>query len=89
MEENLETRGILTIKNRNSVTLDGVKNIEGFDESYVSLDTESGRVIIEGKNMKIESLTADSGIIFVRGLINAVYYSEQKSGKGIFSRFLG
>ena len=77
--------GILTVRDRQSVTLDGVKNVEGFDEGYVSLATNSGKVIIEGKGLKIESLTRDDGVIFISGRINGVYYSEEKPERGFFS----
>lgn len=86
MEENLSSSGILTVRCRESVTLDGVKNVEGFDEGYVSLSTDLGRVVIEGEGLKIESLTKDEGLIYVTGKISGVYYSEEKPARGVFSR---
>ena len=78
--------GILTVKSRESVTLDGVKNVEGFDESYVSLSTVGGRVIIEGADLKIESLTKENGAIYITGKINGVYFNDEKAAKGVFAR---
>lgn len=86
MDENLSVSGILTVRCRESVKLDGVKNVEGFDEGYVSLSTELGRVVIEGEDLKIESLTKEDGIIYVTGKINGVYYSDDKPKHGVFSR---
>ena len=77
--------GLLTVKDRKSVTLDGVKNVEGFDEGYVSLATNLGKVVIEGRGLKIESLTRENGVIFISGTINGVYYSEEKNTRGVFA----
>lgn len=77
--------GVLTVNKRKSVTLDGVKNVLGFDEGYVSLSTNLGKVVIEGKELKIESLTRDGGVIFVSGRIDGVYYSEEKATRGVFA----
>lgn len=86
MEEIVNAVGTLTVKERKSVTLDGVRNVEGFDESYVSLATESGKVVIEGHDLKIESLTKEDGAIFVTGKINGVYFSDEKPVKSVFAR---
>lgn len=89
MEEQNKFKGTLTVTDRVCVTLDGVNNVEGFDDTYVLLDTKSGKVAIEGSNMKIESLSADNGVILIRGNINSVYYSDKKAGKGFLSRLFG
>ena len=88
MEEK-DFRGTLVLKDRKSVTLDGVKNVIGFDESYVSLESESGKVTIEGGGLKIESLSKEDGVIFVSGTISGIFYSEEKSAKSVFAKLFG
>ena len=86
MQENqIDLSGTLTIKDRRSATLDGVKNIESFDENYISLDTKQGRVIIEGSGLKIESLSRDNGAIYITGNISGAYYSGEKASRGVFA----
>ena len=87
MDENKSLKQTLIIKNRSEISLDGVMNVEGFDESYVSLATSGGRIVIEGENLKIEGLTKEDGRILISGKFDAVLYSEEKSRSGIFSRF--
>ena len=77
---------IITLKNRKEVTVSGVESIIGFDEEYVAIETELGRLIIEGKNMKIESLIKEEGRVSVLGLITSFYYSENKKRSSLWSR---
>lgn len=78
--------GKLIIENRKRLVLDGVSHVIGFDESYVSLDTSLGRVVVEGEGMKIESLSRDDGLICITGEISAVFYTEIKGKNGVLRR---
>lgn len=68
----------LTVIGKNALKLNGVLSVLGFDESFVSLDTTLGRIVIEGANMRIESLSKESAEIYVVGDISGVYYTEAK-----------
>ena len=78
---------ILNIKERNIITVNGVKNILGFDESFVTLDIGSGKICIEGVGLKIESLKPDDGEIKIIGRIDGAYYAEEKKALGVFKLF--
>jgi hypothetical protein len=43
--------------------------------------TELGKVIVEGEDLKIESLGKDAGVIYVSGTINGVYYPAVRNDK--------
>ena len=86
MAEKLLKHTTLIIKEKSNVKIDGVENVLSFDESYVSLMTVSGKIIIEGENLKIESLTKDNGEILICGKISGALYEEQKAAKGVLSR---
>ena len=79
----------LNVKERNSITLNGVCNVVGFDESYVTLETNDGKIIIEGESLKIESLTKAGGEICITGKISGVFYSEKKNFKTPFGKLFG
>lgn len=85
MSENTN-KNVLVISERKSVSMNGVNNVLGFDDGYVTLDTGLGRVSIEGKDLKIESLTKENGEIFISGVIGGVYFSEPKDSGTIFKR---
>ena len=77
----------LNVKSRNNLSLDGVCNIIGFDENYVTLATAEGKIVIEGENLKIESLTRDAGEVCISGKILSVTYNDKLSIKSPFSKF--
>lgn len=72
-----------------SFSMDGVKDIRGFDEGYVSLETTSGRITVEGSELKIESLVKDSGSIYITGAVSGVYIVSEDKKKGIIGRLFG
>ena len=78
----------LNVKERNLLTLNGVSNIESFDEGYITLEIGDGRIAVEGSGLKIESLSRESGEIQITGRINGVFYSEKKKSisgfRGLF-----
>ena len=51
----------LTLQNRGSVMLTGVKDVVAFDENQVVLDTELGLLTIKGKNLHTNRLTLEKG----------------------------
>lgn len=84
-EKSLKHSSIL-IKERKDVSVDGVENVIGFDEFYVSLSTVAGKIVIEGQGLKIESLCKDTGEILISGKISGVFYTEEKTAKNLFAR---
>lgn len=81
------TKQTMTLVNRERLTLNGVNNVESFDDEFLALSTERGRVCVEGENLKIESLSKDGGDIMIVGKVSGVYYSDEPTKtKGIFGR---
>ena len=80
----------ITLVNRRILTMGGVDDIAGFDEDMVILDTSMGRITVEGKGMKIESLTKEGGNILITGDISGIYCSDTPvKKKGLFERWFG
>ena len=80
----------LSVISFKELSLNGVLNICGFDDGLISLDTESGKLYIEGDNLKIESLEKENGSIFVTGELRGIFKENDiKVKKGIFSRLFG
>ena len=74
----------LKITEWQNMSLGGVEDIAGFDEGIVILETKSGRISVEGDNLKIEGLSRESGEIFIRGNISGVFKSEGEKKRGFF-----
>ena len=79
METNVKTKIILTIGQ--SFSMEGVNDIRGFDEGYVSLDTVSGKITVEGSDLKIESLSKSDHTVVIKGMVDGVFYSDGKTRK--------
>ncbi len=90
MENNIVSKGVVTLTDGKILTMNGVKDIAGFDEEYIILDTGLGRIGVEGKDMKIESLSSDGGDILIKGTINGFFRTENpERKKGIFGKIFG
>lgn len=88
--ENFEKERSIVITLGKSFSMYGVDDIRGFDEGYVSLNTKSGKITVEGNDLKIESLSKEDGHIYVSGDISGVFCeSEVEKSKGIIKRMLG
>ena len=83
---NNEYVGKLIIDKRKGAMIDGVENVSSFDEAYVSLETKEGRLVIEGRDLKIESLDKASGSIYLSGEITGAFYSDAPKEKGFFGK---
>ena len=79
----------IVIDNRKRLVINGVINIEGFDDGEVTLIINEGKINVEGSELKIESLTKESGEIIITGDINGVFYSRQKLSSGLLSKIFG
>ena len=79
----------LVIRDKKALTLNGVINVLDFSELEMTLETSSGTVVIEGEDMKIESLSKESGEINVIGKIEGFYYKRPREKKSFISKILG
>ena len=76
----------LSLDRRARLEIEGVVEVESFDDVGVLLITDCGELNIEGKELKIGVLDTDKGILSIDGSVDAVYYSEerQKRGRSLF-----
>ena len=88
-QEQLALPHKLTLDGREKLTMDGVKDIESFDETMVVLETVRGTLIVHGEGLHLQMLSLDGGQVAVDGLIDALTYEESRRKGGLFSRLLG
>jgi len=72
----------VSIDNREKMKVTGVLDVSGFDNSYVDVETELGRLIIHGEEMKIGKLNLDTHDLVVTGYIYSIEYDDKSKGKG-------
>ena len=87
MDQNKNNR-LISVKNCECVTLNGVSHIVGFDDKCINLSCDFGRIVIEGEGLKIESLIKEGGEISLTGKIKGIYLSdEKKKEETVLKRF--
>ena len=62
MQDQVKKSETCVIKDWRTLTLCGVKNIRGFDENSIAVDTDSGKIYIEGEELKINQLNENGEI---------------------------
>lgn len=88
MEENFKLNSNIILENRKKLNLSGVKDVLGFDEETIALDTVLGKVTVKGSKLHIQNFNTENGDLSAEGKINAVVYiSDQKSGGFISKLF--
>ena len=80
----------ITVDNRRFFKADGVKEIVSFDEYSVVLNTEKGKLVINGNGLHIQELSVDTGVVCIDGQINELIYIDASEPKksGLFGRLL-
>ena len=77
----------LILKNREDLEIDGIVNISSLDDDYVALNSEIGKILIDGEGITVEDLNKETGKVKIKGIINSIVFSkvDKKSKRGIFS----
>lgn len=77
----------ISLNNRRSGMMTGVREVLSFDAGEVVLDTEQGVLIVKGEDLHVTRLTLEKGEVEMDGRIDGVMYTEsddRKSGKESF-----
>ena len=76
------------LKGRREMKIDCVVDVESFDESLLVLQSSEGEITVEGRELKVEVLDIEKGIVELKGQIDGLYYSsdEKKTKKGLWGR---
>jgi sporulation protein YabP len=76
MEEKLPHK--LQLSERNQLTMTGVTEVASFEENSVVLHTSLGRLLVQGRDLKLKTLSLDGGQVAVEGEISALIYEEPR-----------
>lgn len=72
----------LTLDNRKVLSLNGVLDVQGFDEETVNIVTTLGVLIVKGSSLHISKLSLETSEVIIDGEISSMHYlagSEKKS----------
>ena len=79
----------LTLENRNSLKISGVKKIISLNPLEFQLDTVLGILTIKGNNLEMQMFDVDKGNIFITGNIDSLVYankSQKEKEKGFIQK---
>ena len=76
----------LTLNERRQLTMIGVTEVVSFDETAVVLQTSLGNLLIQGRDLKLKTLSLDGGQVAVDGVITAMSYEEPRQRGSFASR---
>lgn len=81
---------MISLNERKSLTITGIKKIENFDEEEFLLDTVMGHLLIKGDNLELLKMDSIQGNVSIKGLVNSFVYvddtKKKNSDNGVFSR---
>lgn len=68
----------LVMENRKRIVLSGIKEVDGFTETEVSLYTDMGQLTVKGKNLHVDRFSTESGeLVMVGDMVNSLVYSDK------------
>ena len=88
MDASTASKQTLILKGREHLKLDRVRYVHRFDEEEVLLSGDDGRICVEGRELKVESLNKDTGELVITGKVDGIYFSDKgtERGRGMFGR---
>lgn len=79
MEEKTNRKHIVSMTDREKLSLTGVTEVYSFDEDVIELDTTRGYVEIKGEGLHIIKMNIDEGDLVIEGLVTGIIYSDSSS----------
>ncbi len=79
------------LKQREYLAVEGVVNVESFDDQEVLLETDQGGLVVRGEGLHIRELNLENGTLVVEGLVASLEYLGElpaKRVRGLFGRLL-
>lgn len=81
-----EQKHKLMLAERTHVELEGVTEVNSFDEECVVLSTVCGELTVEGSGLRVGALDMARGVLVIDGRVSALYYVDTATTrkKGLF-----
>ena len=64
----------LRLDNRSLLSLTGVEDVVGFDESTISVRLSDCSLVVKGSSLHISKLSLDSGEVVIDGTVSSLQY---------------
>ncbi|MBQ3904176.1 MAG: sporulation protein YabP [Eubacterium sp.] len=74
------------LENRESLSIGGVKDVDAFNEEEVTALTDYAELTVKGRELHVEALDLETGVLRLTGQIDAVIYSDRAVTKGFMKK---
>lgn len=74
--DNNSLNHVISITERKSIVISGLKKIENFDSEEFLINSSEGLILLKGKDLEIIRLDTNSGNISIKGIINYIEYID-------------
>ena len=78
MEREVVSESRVTLDDRKSIVVTGVKKIDSFNTTEFLMDTVLGNMSIKGNGLEIVKLDTYQGNVSIKGVIDSVTYKDEK-----------
>ncbi|MBO5415806.1 MAG: sporulation protein YabP [Clostridia bacterium] len=80
----------IALEMRKHMEITGVREVVSFDDVCVVLKTVCGELTAEGKEMKINILDTERGVVTLDGKVDAIFYTDTTDTphRGLFGKLL-
>ncbi|MDO4983161.1 MAG: YabP/YqfC family sporulation protein [Eubacteriales bacterium] len=79
----------LQLADRSRLSLSGVEDVTGFDETTVLVKTTMGTLVIGGEELHIEKIDPDTGTLRLDGRISELCYHDASPAVSVWKRLFG
>lgn len=76
MEE--QTSHKLQLTDREHLSMTGVTEVVSFDDTAIVLKTGLGTLVVQGRDLKLKTLSPEGGQVSVNGSVSSLQYEEPK-----------
>jgi sporulation protein YabP len=67
---------VVTLKNRKTLEITGVKKIESLNSEEFFIHTNLGDMLVQGEGLEMQHLDIEKGILWISGLVFSIEYVE-------------
>lgn len=78
-----------SLRNREVLAMEGVVNVDSFDNEEVVVETDAGALIVRGEQLHIKELNLEAGTLQLTGIVHGLHYmgeSFTRKGKGVLGK---
>lgn len=80
----------ISLLERKTLVITGIKKIENFDDKHFLLETTMGYMVVKGIELELIKLDTLAGTVTIKGTINSMEYivdsTKKKADDSVFSR---